>query len=145
MFEDSDTGVPNLIIVRMEYILEFVFWYGLLCAENLYRRDTNHYSVKFCSVWVLRLLVGEGWWCGAESVILGRLKSHLFESWSAREVFSYKPSCETVWLLATRATFIHPVEKFILLLPVLPKTMRMLGESKVLYFFFLVLIKRMQR
>ena len=43
------------------------------------------------------------------------------------------------------SAFIFPVDEFIPLFPVLLKELRMLGESKVLSFLFLVLIKGMRR
>ena len=32
--EDSDTGGPSLITVRLEYLFAFQFWYCKLCVEK---------------------------------------------------------------------------------------------------------------
>ena len=45
-----------------------------------------------------------------------------------------QPSLATAWLLATRASPIHRIDKFVPLLPLLLKEMGMQGESKVLSF-----------
>ena len=44
--------------------------------------------VNFCSLELLYLLVGEGLWVGAESLILGQLKSHLFPAGIYADVMS---------------------------------------------------------
>ena len=40
--------------------------------------DGNNYFANFCSIGVLQFSIGEGWWGDAESIMWGRLKSHIF-------------------------------------------------------------------
>ena len=67
--EDSDTGGPSSITVRMEYLLAFQYWYCELCVENRWGGGRKHCFVNFCSLAVLESSVDEGWWSGAESLI----------------------------------------------------------------------------
>ena len=69
LVEDSDTGGPGSVTVRMEYLFAFQFWYCELCVENRWGGRRKHYLVNFCSLVVLLLSVGEGWWGRAESLI----------------------------------------------------------------------------
>ena len=76
--EDSGTGGPSSITVRMEYLFTFQYWYCELCVENRLGEGKKHCFIKFCSFTVLELSVDEGWQGGLESLIKGQPKSHLF-------------------------------------------------------------------
>ena len=57
--EDSNTGRPSSIIVRMEYLLTFQYWYCELCVENQWREGRKHCFVNFFLWWCFNL-----WWMG---------------------------------------------------------------------------------
>ena len=64
--EDSDTGGPSSITVRMEYLRAFQYWYCELCVENQWGR--KHCFVNFCSLAVLEssvdgMWMAVGWGC----------------------------------------------------------------------------------
>ena len=52
LVDDSDTGCPSSVTVRMEYLFAFQFWYYELCVENWWG-GRKHCFVKFCSLVVL--------------------------------------------------------------------------------------------
>ena len=121
---------------------------------NWWGGGRNHYFVSFCSMRVLQLSVGESSLSGTEFNIRSAKSASLCH-WIFRKLVRLnhealgkyiprRPSWATSWLLATRARFIHPVEKFIPMLPVLLMEIMMLTESNVRFFLFLVLIKRMR-
>ena len=67
----------------MEYIFPFQFWCGKTFVwkgyvESSWGRNRKHYFVNICSLVVLKLLMGEEWWGGAESLIQYQVKSPLF-------------------------------------------------------------------
>ena len=53
LVEDSDTGGPSSITVRMEFLFVFQFLYCELCLENRLGGGRKHYFVDFCSLGVL--------------------------------------------------------------------------------------------
>ena len=67
--EDSDTGGPSSIFVRMKYLLAFQYWCCELCVEKRWRRGRKHCFVNFCFLAVLESSMDKGWWGGAESLI----------------------------------------------------------------------------
>ena len=88
--EDSDTGGPSSITVRMEYLRAIQYWYCEFCVENWRGRGRKHCFVNFCSLAVLESSVDEGWWGEAEKSDLGsdeilsfssRYFSHLNQIW----------------------------------------------------------------
>ena len=50
LVEDSGTGDPCLITVRMECLFGFQFWYCELCVKNWWGESRKHYFVNFCFV-----------------------------------------------------------------------------------------------
>ena len=56
---------------KFEYLFAFQFWYYEFCVKSQWggKRGWNHYFVNFCFVGLLQLLMGEGRWGGAESLI----------------------------------------------------------------------------
>ena len=67
--EYSNTGGLSSVIIRMEYLLAFQYWYWELWAENRRGGGRKHCFVNFCPLAVLESLVDEGWRSNAESVI----------------------------------------------------------------------------
>ena len=51
--EDSGTGSPRSIIVRIECLFACQFWYCEICVKNRCDRGRKHYFVNFCFVGVL--------------------------------------------------------------------------------------------
>ena len=60
--EDSDTGGPSSITVRMEYLRAFQYWYCELCLENRWGR--KHCFVNFFLWRCLNLRWMRGGWVG---------------------------------------------------------------------------------
>ena len=86
--ENSDTGGPSSIIVRMEYLRAFQYWYCELSVKNWW--DRRHCFVNFCSLAVLESSVNEGWWEWCRNSYLGLAEiisfssgsfSHLNQNW----------------------------------------------------------------
>ena len=90
--EDSDTGGPRSVTVRMEHVFAFQYWYSELCVENRWGAGRKHCFVDFSSLVALESSVDEGWWGGAESYIQGQLKSHLFPAEILVEAINMKHS-----------------------------------------------------
>ena len=53
LVEDSNTGCPSSVTVRMEYFFSFQSWYCELYEENWWRGGKKHCFVDFCSLVVL--------------------------------------------------------------------------------------------
>ena len=68
-FEDSETGSPSSVTVKMEYVFHFPNWYCEFCVENQWGRGRKHRFVNFCSLAVFELSVDEKWWGRIESLI----------------------------------------------------------------------------
>ena len=47
LLENSDTGGPSLVVVSMEYLFSYQFWYGELWIENLWGGERKRYFVNF--------------------------------------------------------------------------------------------------
>ena len=62
--ENSDTGGPSLTTIRMEYLLDFQYWYCGLCVENQWGRGRKYCFVNFCffgGTWVIDGRAVMGW------------------------------------------------------------------------------------
>ena len=53
--EDCNTGCPSSIIIRMEYLLAFQYWYCKLCVENQWGGGKKHCFINFYSLWCLNI------------------------------------------------------------------------------------------
>ena len=49
LVEDSDTGGPRSVDVRMECLFAYQFWYWELCIENLWGGGRKHFLLIFFS------------------------------------------------------------------------------------------------
>ena len=147
LVEDSDTGGPSSITVRIKYLFAFQIWCCELCVENQWGGYRKHYFFFFLSFEGALNVVG--WrlvgWCRKFHLRPAAIPS--FCSWFFRKLvrlnpwvqgkyLAIQPSLVTAWLLAIFASPIHPVDEFIPLSLVLLKEIRTLGESKVLSFCF---------
>ena len=66
LVEESDTGGPSLITVRLEYLLWNSDVVNLVWESNM--REAGSITVNFCYLGVLWSSVGESWWGGIESL-----------------------------------------------------------------------------
>lgn len=107
LVEDSDTGGPSSIMVRMEYLLDFQFWLCYVCAKNRWGEAEIISSLIFCSMgcfsyrWIKgggELSLGEGWWDGAESLTLARPKIASFCPWFFRKLVWLNPKAREMYL-----------------------------------------------
>ena len=62
--EESNTGGPSTITVRMEYLLAFQYWYCELCMKNRWRGGRKHCFDNLCFLAVFESSVNKGWWGG---------------------------------------------------------------------------------
>ena len=66
LVEDSETGCPSLITVRIGYL----FALQILCFDVCKTKERKAGSIIFVIIGILRvlfLLVSEGWWAGRKS------------------------------------------------------------------------------
>ena len=99
--EDSDTGDPSSLIVKMEYIFAFQCWYCELCVENRWRGGRKH---LFC----LFLFFGCAWIVGGWGVVGWGRNSHLgsaeIASFSSRD-FSQSNKHDAFWPVVSTGYF----------------------------------------
>ena len=69
--QDSDTGGPSSITVRMEYLFAFQYWYWELCVENRWGRNlqTHHVDSTLKRSFPRRFNV-ESTWCVCREALL---------------------------------------------------------------------------
>ena len=80
----STTGVQVSLLLGMEYLFAYQFWYWELWVENLWGGERKHYFFSFFPASLLLMSVDEGW-CG----------------WFYTPVCSYKVHALTVYLHST--------------------------------------------
>ena len=94
--DNSDTGGPSSMTVRMEYSRAFQYWYCALCVENRWGRGRKH-----CFVNSFFFPVFEGWWEGGREPYLGAAE---ITSFSSRD-FSRNNKHDTFWHVLTTGYF----------------------------------------
>lgn len=142
LFEDSYTGRPvQLPLGRNTF---FFSSHIETFAWKINKTEVGSIILLLFGAWRLRqkFSLGVSW---------NRIFFFLFFyenwfTWISKRKGTIHPSLATTWLLATRTSPVHLVdESIITLFPLLIMQIRMLGESKVLTFLLLVLIKEMRR
>ena len=66
LLEDSDTGGPSSVIVRMEYLFALQFWCCEISVGNQWEGQAGSIIVNFYYLGVLWSSVDDGWWGGTE-------------------------------------------------------------------------------
>ena len=89
--EDSDTGGPSLVTIRMEYLLAFQYWYCQLCVKTDEGEAESIVLLIFVLWWCLNL------WCmrgGVVTVLFRASWNHIFFHPS---FFTFKSNLILMW------------------------------------------------